>query len=251
MTERYEYSETSLDVVAPMKPRSPAPESVVATLLFALLLGTLALELAQVYYRARSFIQRWKHCGKEDDWQSGWTDMNKMLSELLSEIHAGPAVLGETRRNDWRPFWDLARETQALFKEGLSEVSRHDREELWKRFNELRDEAQEVQTKEREAFKSQSEWHRDAILSDCSTLDFTATEQWVSHLVDSSDRFSAEQVKEKQRALAEVGKRLSENKHLMLKEHKQECFDRFLRYGKRTSDFGRTTTSERRGVSRR
>jgi len=35
-------------------------------------------------------------------------------------------------------------------------------------------------------------------------------------------------VKDKQRALAEAGKRLSENKHLMLKEHKQECFDRFL-----------------------
>ena len=46
----------------------------------------------------------------------GWTEMKKILSKLSGKIHDGPALFGETQRHDWRPFWDLAREIQALFK---------------------------------------------------------------------------------------------------------------------------------------
>src|ERR1700687_2267730 len=107
-----------------------------------------------------------------------WTDMDRTLSKLSGKIHTMHGSIVEKCLNDWRPFWELAKEIQALFNEGLPDISREDRTALWKRFNELRDEARKLQTEERADFTGQSEHIRDAILDDCSTLSFTAGDQF-------------------------------------------------------------------------
>lgn len=158
-----------------------------------------------------------------------WLDMNRRLSELSKLMHHTHGTVFEGyERNDWRPFWAAAKEVQAIFNEGV-DVAREERTSLWKAFNDLRDEAHVLQTKEMEDFTLQSDHIRDRILHECASLYFTAFDQFVDYLVDSSYKSAADDVRAKGQRLAAAMKELSENKRWMLSAHKQECFQTFER----------------------
>jgi hypothetical protein len=98
-----------------------------------------------------------------------------------------------------------------------------ERDEAWRRFNELRDEANRRANEEREKFRFNSERLRGVILSACSGLTWSS----VTDTLFFFDKTTVEQVKKWQQYLAKAMKMLSEYKAEMLPEHKQECFEKF------------------------
>lgn len=152
--------------------------------------------------------------------------LDNMIANFRSILPDAPSPLGIFFiRHDWRPIWALSKEIQEGFSSGVRYPSREDHQAAWKRFHDLRSEANKRAAAEHEQLQIRSENHRDSILQMCKGLGW-------SQLMDAIfffDRTTVEGMKEQQRRLGEAMQELKARKHEMLGEHKQQCFEKFQR----------------------
>jgi len=136
---------------------------------------------------------------------------------IESEIQGLETPQSGSPTEDSQRFWAHVRHISEMFK-SLKPLLRDDRARLWARFSCLCEEAKERQQKEREALRTVSLSHRDAILIEAEFAR-PAT-------IFGFDPPDADELKRLGACLHNAGDMLSKCKHEMLGEHKQECFDR-------------------------
>lgn len=143
------------------------------------------------------------------------------LGSLLPRDQSSPFNFGATRSN-WKEFWDYASKIQQGFNSKVRYPTGRLRQEAWDRFNSLRNEASRRGDAEREALRNLSAQNKSTIMSMCKGIEY-------SPFVDVLfffDKTRVEQVKAWQRYLGDAMRKLSELKHQMIGEHKQECYAR-------------------------
>jgi hypothetical protein len=122
----------------------------------------------------------------------------------------------------WRPAWDKARIIQEGFKEGTRYPVRADQEAAWQRFNAIRNDLSERSNKDREwAFTVSKAW-RDSLLSDLQYAGYSR----FADMLFFFDPTTVEEMKTQGARVKAVGQLLSENKHQIFREHKDEVFAR-------------------------
>lgn len=133
-----------------------------------------------------------------------------------------PGGLLQDRVYDWRPAWDLAREIQEDFKSGIRYPNASARDAAWTRFNNERSDLSRRSNADRETEFSVSTGWRDKILAMVEGARYSR----LGDMITFFDPMTAEDMKGLSGLLKEAGRLLSENKHQMLREHKDECFQR-------------------------
>ncbi len=126
---------------------------------------------------------------------------------------------------DWKPVWKLAGEIQARFNEKPFYPNRSARDNAWTRFNDLRNEASRLANADREMRLFISQAWRDKIVGRAE--DARYSKAWDE--IQSTFLFNPTTVDEMKRlgqVLHSVGEILHDNKHQMLRQHKDECFAR-------------------------
>jgi hypothetical protein len=123
---------------------------------------------------------------------------------------------------DWRPAWEKAREIQELFKSRVRYPTASQRDNAWTRFNSVRNELSRRSNADREAVFSVSKSWRDKIIDEIEHAKYSK----LGDVIFFFDPTTAEDMKRLGELLKEAGRVLSENKHQMLREHKDECFQR-------------------------
>jgi hypothetical protein len=123
---------------------------------------------------------------------------------------------------DWRPAWEKAREIQATFKEGVRYPTAAERDVAWTRFNEVRNDLSRRSNADRGTVLSVSVSWRDLILPEIEGALYSK----FGDVIFFFDPTTAEDMKRLGAQLKAAGRLLSENKHQMLREHKDQCFQR-------------------------
>jgi hypothetical protein len=136
-------------------------------------------------------------------------------------IHFPLDVLG-TKVHDWKPVWAKIKEIQAIFNSGVRYPTKSLRDDAWTRFNNLRNETSQKANADRESVFSVSTAWRDTIIGEIESARYSA----ISDVLFFFDPTTAEDMKRMGELLKEAGHTLSNNKGQMLREHKDECFQR-------------------------
>ncbi|HUW38492.1 MAG TPA: hypothetical protein VMV91_14300 [Rhodocyclaceae bacterium] len=153
-------------------------------------------------------------------------DLEYMVRDATSQyrVRDGHYLLSVMHR-DWGPFFTKAKEIQEGFNSRVLYPSKRDRDAAWVRFNDLRTEVYEHANKQRSDIRADSEALRDKILQLAEKARYDWLADKVMFFLPAT---TGETMKLYGQVLKDSGKMLSENKHRMLKEHKDECFDRIL-----------------------
>jgi hypothetical protein len=162
-----------------------------------------------------------------------WEGLDAQITELHSLISSGFSPLsGRSIKAphdfvgglvyDWRPAWEKAREIQAAFKEGVRYPTAAERDVAWTRFNEVRNDLSRRSNADRETVLSVSVSWRDLILPEIESARYSR----FGDVIFFFDPTTAEDMKRLGAQLKTAGRLLSENKHQMLREHKEQCFQR-------------------------
>lgn len=150
-------------------------------------------------------------------------ELNKLIDRLEDILPSDPGFFGiGVRRQDWRPFWDLAKDVQQGFNSGVRYPSKDLRQAAWSRFNGLRNEASRRADSERSHLDSKSKQHRDSIFGDCRGIGWSA----FSDAVFFFDQTTVDQMKTRGTYLSKVMSYFSRHKHEMLGEDKKACYER-------------------------
>ncbi len=152
------------------------------------------------------------------------------LTKLIDQLDASIPYVNEglswgfaIERHDWRPVWSLCREIQTTFKGYKGFETKQQRQEAWERFCELRNRASRLADIEKEKFADQSTQLKDEIVTEaratywCKSADF-----FIGSILGQT---TVEEMQDLQHRLNNAGKRLSENKRLMTRVDKDECFE--------------------------
>jgi hypothetical protein len=123
---------------------------------------------------------------------------------------------------DWRPAWEKAREIQGAFKAGVRYPTAIERENAWTRFNNVRNDLSRRSNADRDTVLSISQAWRDLIMGVIESARYSK----LGDVIFFFDPTTAEDMKRLSAQLKDAGRLLSENKHQMLREHKDECFQR-------------------------
>lgn len=136
----------------------------------------------------------------------------KRLRSEIDRLESGHHEMFERK---YRDFWAHERVVFQLFRESKP-LRRKDREDLWARFGDICQRVKAEQADRNLARRSKSDWHRGNIIAKIEAAR-PAGGLWV---------VTADELRALGPLLREAGQMLSQNKHEMLPEHKQECFDR-------------------------
>jgi hypothetical protein len=195
----------------------------------------------------------------KEDWQAAWERFNalrnrasehrrqqkpsseaKKLDSLVDELEillrTGTCILGPLSFRsleypaslniltplvyDWRPVWDKTKEIQALFNAGVRYPTKELRDQAWVRFNNLRNEASKRANEDRETIFNVSRAWRDSLWAQINAERYST----LTDAIFFFDPTTIEEMKRSGQRLRDLGRRLSEVKEFMLKEHKDECF---------------------------
>jgi hypothetical protein len=163
------------------------------------------------------------------DWQgldSQIGDLHSLISDAFSPLSGRrithPYGLLGQMVYDWRPAWDKAREIQEHFKSGIRYPTAAQRESAWTRFNNVRSDLSRRSNADRDAVFAVSKAWRDLILDEVEATRYSK----FADVLFFFDPTTAEEMKKLGARLKEAAQKLSENKHQMLREHKDECFQR-------------------------
>lgn len=147
-----------------------------------------------------------------------------MIKNLEAEMPPAPGVFGiGLERHDWGSWWAQAKRVQLAFNSKPRYPTGKQRQAAWDKFNALRNEASQRANSERSQFVSKSTDLRDNIIGQCEGIGWSS----VSDDIFFFDRTTADQMKRRSQYLRSAMEFLRDNKHKMLGEHKQECFQRF------------------------
>ena len=181
------------------------------------------------------------------------------LSSLIDQLESSIPDVDENfswgfsvERHDWRPVWAIAKEIQATFRgyKGFDSKEQHQKE--WDRFCGLRNKASRLADIEKEKFSDQSEKLKSEILSDARSAYWSKSADFFIGAV--LGHTTAEEVKGLQRQLKEAGRKLSENKGLMTRSDKEECFETIKAARQSHNEFWekyKELSQERRKASKR
>jgi cell division septum initiation protein DivIVA len=158
-----------------------------------------------------------------------WQNVNRHIDELERMVSSAFSPLSGRRIcesyglhghmvYDWRPAWQKAREIQQAFKSGIQYPTRADRENAWIRFNSLRNELSQRANADRDVVFSVSQSWRDKIVDEMRDARYTWT------FLEVIDPTTVDEAKALGRRLKEARSILHNNRHQMLKEHKDECY---------------------------
>ncbi len=143
------------------------------------------------------------------------------LFESLSFRYVfGPFDLLGSRICDWRPVWEKAKEIQDIFNSGIRYPNKGQRDHAWAKFNNARNEASKHANAEREAMQNTSVAWRNQIIKEAESARYSRMRDLYSFM--STD---ADDMKKMGQWLSHAGEMLKINKHNMLKEHKDQCFE--------------------------
>lgn len=159
------------------------------------------------------------------------TDLDDKIRTLERSIPDKPAFFqGHRDRIDWRSLFNLAKEIQAGFNSKVRYPSRDDQQAAWARFNEARSKLRSSSDADREHRRSRSEsWLKEILRLVGSATVPGAVDNLLlaaSGIGIALMGTSKEEMIEKGRKLREAGRLLSEKKHEMIREHKDEAFTR-------------------------
>lgn len=151
------------------------------------------------------------------------TSLIDKLEASIPNVNEGFSWGFEVERHDWRPVWALCKEIQATFRGYKGFETREQHQKEWERFSELRNRASNLANVEKAKFAAQSNQHKEVILSEARTAYWRASADFFVGSV--LGHTTVEEMKGLQRQLKDAGRRLSENKRLMTRADKEECFE--------------------------
>lgn len=126
-------------------------------------------------------------------------------------------------RHDWRPIWALCQEIQTTFKGYKGFETKQQHQEAWDRFSELRKRASRLADIENEKFAAQSTQLKETILSEArATYWSMSADFFVGSVLGHT---TTDEMKDLQHRLNNAGKQLADNKRLMTRADKEECFE--------------------------
>jgi hypothetical protein len=157
-----------------------------------------------------------------DDFETLVTKGAGAFGELDAHRTKGPYEFFGDMVHDWRPVWDKAKEIQTVFNSGIRYQTKELRDQAWTRFNNLRNEASQRANADRERRFSVSKGWRDQIMDVIESARFSR----LGEMILFFDPMTAKDMKQLAEFLKDAGRMLSEKKHQMLREHKEECFQR-------------------------
>lgn len=157
-----------------------------------------------------------------DEFETLVTKGSSIFGALSSRWLKAPGEMLGSQVRDWRPAWTKAQEIQDIFKSGVRYPTRVERDSAWTRFNNIRNELSQRNNADRERIFSVSKQWRDSILNDLKYAHYSK----FSDVMFFFDPTTADEIKKLGEIVKEAGRVLSENKHQMLREHKDECFER-------------------------
>jgi len=144
------------------------------------------------------------------------------LEGLIPSVNEGFSFGFEVERHDWRPVWSLCREIQEQFR-GCKEFDSHEAHQAaWDRFQTARQEASRLAAIEKEKLSDQSARIKEGILDDARTAYWSKSADFFVGAV--LGQTTKDEMIELQKILKRAGQTLSENKHRMTREDKDECF---------------------------
>jgi hypothetical protein len=167
-----------------------------------------------------------------------WSELDESISNFETLVSTGdtpffgkisfrylsyPVDLLGTKVCDWRPAWEQAKEIQEVFKSGIRYPTKRDRDHAWLRFNNARNELSQKSNADRETVFLVSKAWRDSIFEILRFTDYSKIRELIIPVIPPT---SAEEIKRLGEYVKLAGQKLSENKHQMLREHKDECFQR-------------------------
>jgi hypothetical protein len=150
-------------------------------------------------------------------------ELEELISSAFSplpgrRIHHRYSILGQMVY-DWRPAWEKAREIQEWFKSGVRYPTASQRDNAWTRFNNIRNELSRRSNADREAVFSVSQSWRDEIIGELHSARYVYVP-----ILDEINPTTADNMKVLGQGLRDARTALHENRHQMLKEHKDECY---------------------------
>lgn len=148
-----------------------------------------------------------------------YESVNRMIWGLQKDMHPAPSFLFSVKRHDWRPLFALSKEIQAAFSGGVHFPTLEERNGAWAKFNEARSLLHQRSGEEREKFGNQSRTHRDNILEHIKYAGYSKFTLFGSQL-------TPDDMRDKSRLITEAGQMLAKHKDGMLREHKDECWQR-------------------------
>lgn len=153
-------------------------------------------------------------------------DLDALIDQLESTIphvDEGFSWGFAVDRHDWRPVWALCKEIQDTFRGYKGYSSREEHQAAWDRFQKLRQNASRLADIEKEKFAAQSDRLKDEILYEAKACYWSmSADFFVGSVLGET---TIEEMKELQSQLKAAGRKLSENKTLMTKADKEECFE--------------------------
>ena len=130
----------------------------------------------------------------------------------------------QTERSDWRPVWALCRQIQSEFKGFQGFKTRDEHQAAWERFQTIRQRASRLADIEKERFAAQSLSLKDEILDEAKSAYWSMSgDFFVGTILGETD---LAELQELQSILKGAGQKLSQNKHLMTKSDKEQCFEK-------------------------
>ncbi len=144
------------------------------------------------------------------------------LEASIPDVDEGFSWGFEVERHDWRPIWALCKEIQATFRGYKGFETREQHQQAWERFSQLRNRASHLADIEKEKFAAQSNQLKENILSETRSAYWSMSADFLVGSV--LGHTTVEEMKDLQRQLKDAGRRLSENKRLMTRSDKEECF---------------------------
>lgn len=153
-------------------------------------------------------------------------DLDRLIDQLESAIpyvDEGFSWGFAVERHDWRPVWTLCKEIQATFRGYKGYSTREEHQTAWERFQKLRQKASHLADVEKEKFAAQSDRLKREILDDAKACYWSMSADFFIGSVLGET--TVDEMKELQANLKAAGRKLSENKSLMTKADKEECFD--------------------------
>lgn len=138
--------------------------------------------------------------------KSNYEDLSYRISQLNKESY------GIT---DYKEFWDTAREIREDLKSAC--FFKEQKTDLWDRYNEAHNRARESRQRSDESFKYKSQKHKEAIMNKAGLAEPISVFGFMPE--------DAESMKRCGQILKEAGQMLSEWKHEMRREDKQEAFE--------------------------
>ncbi len=144
------------------------------------------------------------------------------LESMIPNVDEGFSFGFEVERHDWRPIWALCKEIQEQFRGCKEFESRDAHQAAWDRFQTARQEASRLADIEKGKISDQSARLKEGILDDARTAYWSKSADFFVGAV--LGQTTKDEMIELQRILKRAGRNLSENKHKMTREDKDECF---------------------------